>query len=189
MAVLNSILMWIFTESIYGSSICAVIVAFLAVKLERIFPRCPNPFILAAITFIVALFTLPSIPRYQFEKSTLADISSKPWVRVINQTKLGDVIEPLTWVSAPVGSFFLAMPFPEDVGLFRELSLRYKEENRAYNTRPSCENHMIQRTEINSEDKFRHMPTSSTKMTEFEINAYCNYDWKKERVAIKSVKA
>lgn len=178
--------MWIFTASIFGSVICAAVVFFISHKLSLIFPKFPDPTILTLVTFIVTLFTLSSIPRYQFEKSTLADISRKPWIRVINQTQWGDVTEPLTWISTPIGSFLFATPNPENIGGYRELSMRYKETPHIYNVRPSCENRIIQRSEIDKDGKFSPLAEDSTKMVEFEINAYCLYDWKKERDAIKS---
>lgn len=94
MEIITSIAKWLFLESIYGIAVIAVVVYFIAVGIKKVIPKSPNPVAVAALAFVAALFTLPSLPRYQFERESLAQIEGKEWIRVISKTNWGSIAEP-----------------------------------------------------------------------------------------------
>jgi len=107
--IVASIAKWLFFDSIIGILVIAAAVYFVATGIKRFIDNFPNPGVLAALVFIAGIFTLPSIPRYQFEKEALSQTDGKEWIRIINKTNLGSLIEPLTWFRAPVGSILMVM--------------------------------------------------------------------------------
>ena len=184
MTFLTSILTWIFTGSIFGPMIIAIIIFVIALGLGALIPKIPDPGILAGIAFILALMTLPSVPRYKFEKTTLSNISGKPWIRVIRETRWGAITEPLTWFNAPVGSFFLVMPESPELGGFREVSIRYEDESHIYHADPDCEQHVVQRSKADNEGMLRYSTDKPEKMSDSEATTYCTYDWTNEKAAL-----
>jgi len=143
MEIITSISKWLFLESIYGIAIVAAAVFLLSVGIKKIYSKFPNPVILAALAFFVALFTLPSLPRYQFESESLSQIEGKDWIRVINKTSWGSLTEPLTWFRTPVGSIFMVMPDDLIQNGYREVLLRYEEEPRIAMSKPYCRDSTI----------------------------------------------
>lgn len=160
MEIITSIEKWLFVESIYGIVVIAAAVYFIALGIKKIIPKSPNPGVLAAIAFVIALFTLPSLPRYQFESEALSQIEGKEWIRIINKTKWGSLTEPLTWFHAPVGSIFMVMPNSPIEGGYREVLLRYEEKPRITMSDPDCSEKTIHYSEPNSEGVFRYKTSS-----------------------------
>ncbi len=111
---------------------------------------------IAVPIFLICLFTLPSIPRYQFEREALSKIEGKDWIRVIDKTKWGSLTEPLTFIKAPVGSIFIVMPNSPIEGGFREVLMRYKEKPRVRMSDPDCTDHTILYSEPDSNGVFRY---------------------------------
>jgi hypothetical protein len=146
----------------------------------------PNPAVIAVPAFLVALFTLPSIPRYQFESESLSEIEGKAWIRVINKTKWGSLTEPLTWFYAPVGSIFVVMPNSPIEGGYREVLTRYEEEPRVRMSDPDCTDHTIMYSEPDSEGVFRYTSRKAKAMSEQERAIYCEYEWLKEKEALRA---
>src|SRR2546426_7569267 len=102
MNLLASVLTWLFVKTIYGVVGVAALVYVALRALRKTFPRLPEPAFIAAPLFLIGLFTLPSLSRYQFELDTLAKIEGKGWIRVVNRAKWGSLTEPLTWFRAPL---------------------------------------------------------------------------------------
>jgi len=186
MELASSMLSWVAFQSIYGIGAIAAAAYFLANGLKKISPRFPDPFIPAVLVFVLALFTLPSIPRYQFEKDTLADMEGKAWVRVISTTKIGDLVEPLTWFHTPIGSFFLVMPNSPMEGGFREMLLQYDEEPQIRMTDPGCMDGSIFYSAPDKEGVVRYTSVEPQRMSSQEISMYCDYDWSTEIEALRA---
>ncbi len=180
MEILTSIVKWLFLDSIYGIAVIAAFVYFVAFGINKIITKGPNPGVLAGLAFLIALFTLPSLPRYQFETESLSQIEGKEWIRVINKTQWGSLTEPLTWFNAPIDSIFMVMPNSPIEGGFREVLIRYEEEPRITMSDPDCSDKTIHYSEPDSEGVFRYTSRTSQAMNEQEIAIYCEYDWSKE---------
>lgn len=186
MEIIESIISWLFLETIYGIGVIAGVVYLLFSGIKKVLPKSPNPAALAALAFFVALFTVPSIPRYQFESESLSQLEGKNWIRVINMTKWGSVTEPLTWFSAPIGSIFMVMPNSPIEGGYREVLLRYDEEPEISMSNPDCKDKSISYAKPDSEGVFRYTSASAQPMNEQEISIYCDYDWSKEIEALRT---
>lgn len=186
MEIILSIINWLFTGSIYGIVIIAAVVYFITLALRKTIPKVPNPYIIATVSFFIALFTMPSIPRYQFEKESLAQIEGKAWMRVVHKTKLGSIAEPLTWIKAPIGSLFIVMPNRSIEGGYREVLLRYKEKPVIRMADPDCIDKTILYSEPDAEGVFRYTSLKADPMNEDELSIYCKYDWSKEKEALRS---
>jgi len=156
METITSIAKWLFFDSMYGIAAITAVIYPLAMAIRKVIPAMPNPAVIAVPTFLVALFTLPRIPRYQFESESLSQIEGKAWIRVINKRKWGSLTEPLTWFYAPVGSIFVVMPNSPIEGGYREVLMRYEEELRVTMSDPDCTDHTIMYSEPDSEGVFRH---------------------------------
>lgn len=185
MDIIVSIAKWLFLESIYGIAVIAAVVYFMAVGIRKIIPKSPNPGVIAALAFIAVLFTLPSLPRYQFESESLAQIEGKEWIRVINKTNWGSITEPLTWFRSPIGSIFMVMPNSPIEGGYREVLLRYEEKLRIKMSDPDCSEKTILYSEPDGEGVFRNTSRTSQPMNTQEFNIYCEYDWSKEKEALR----
>ncbi|MFQ5674189.1 MAG: hypothetical protein ACE5G9_13990 [Nitrospinales bacterium] len=126
------------------------------------------------------------MPRYQFEKESLSKIEEKEWIRVINKTNWGSITEPLTWFYAPVGSIFIVMPNGPVEGGFREILMRYGEDSRVTMSEADGTNHTILYSEPDHEGVFGYTSEKAQAMNEQEISIYCEYDWSKEKEALRA---
>lgn len=179
------IIKWLFFDTIYGIIAVAATVYFLAKVAKKTIPVIPNPAIIAVPIFIIGIFTLPSIPRYQFEREALSKIEGKDWIRVINKTKWGSLTEPLTFIKAPIGSIFIVMPSSPIEGGFREVLMRYKEKIRVRRSLPDCTDNTIMYTVPDSNGVFRYTSDYPKPMSEEELKMYCKDDWTKEKEALR----
>jgi hypothetical protein len=91
MDTLASIARWVLFGSVYGLFGVAALIYFLLKLVKRKVPRFPEPALVVVPLFIIGLLVLPSIPRYEFERSALSQVIGKPWIRVINQTQWGEI--------------------------------------------------------------------------------------------------
>lgn len=181
-----SILKWLFSETIYGIVAVAAVIYGIAWIIKRIVPKAPHPAAVAVLVGVVGLFTVPSIPRYLFEQEVLAQIEASPWVRVTNQYKSGDLIEPLTLIKAPVGSVTMVMPNDPITGGFREVVMRYDEEPTVAMVDPDCDHSTIHYSKPDDEGVFRYLTEAAQAMTEREHEIYCAYDWTREKEALRT---
>lgn len=185
MEIITSIVNWIFSGSIYGVAIIAGAVYLLGLAFKRVIPKVPDPAIFGGLAFVIALLTLPSIPRYQFERQALSLIQGKGWIRVMNKTTWGSMTEPLTWFNAPIGSMYIVMPNNPIEGGFREVLMRYEEEPQVAMIDPDCADMTIMRSRPDTEGVFRYTSKSPEDMTEKEISLYCEYNWAEEKTALR----
>lgn len=174
----------LFTKSIYGIAAITAVSYFIALGLKKIFPKSLDPGAIAVIFFFVALLTIPSIPRYKFESNSLSSIEGKDWIRVINKTKWGDLLEPLTWFNAPTGSIYIVMPNNPIDGGFRDVLFRYEEKPRVRISDPDCSDKTISYSEPDGNGIFRYSSKEALRMTDKEVQIYCEYDWSKEKEAL-----
>jgi hypothetical protein len=139
-----------------------------------------------APVFLIGLFTVPSLPRYQFERDTLEQLNGKDWIRVVNTTRWGDVLEPLTWVKTPIGSVTMLMPEAPDVGGFREIVVQYEKKPVVSLVEADCARSTIIYARPGKDNVFRYTTPSPTQMTPREKSWFCDYDWTREREAFRT---
>ncbi len=183
MEALGAVANWLFFDSIYGVLVLAAITYGVFWAVNCVVPKTPNPVLFAAAVFFLGLFTLPSIPRYQFERKVASQIEGKAWIRVVNRTRWGDLAEPLTLFAAPVGSFTLVMPNDPITGGYREVLMRYGEEPMVSLVTPYCKDLTVQYSRPDPKGVFRYTTARAQKMTKVERETYCQHDWTPEKKA------
>lgn len=186
MDLVISIAKWLFLESIYGIALIASAMYFIASGIKKVIPKAPHPIAIAALAFIVALFTLPSLPRYEFERESLAQIEGKEWIRIVKTTKWGSFTEPVTWLRAPIGSISMVMPNTPMEGGYREVLLRYNERPRIKMADPDCSQKTIFYSEPDGQGMVRYTSSTAQVMNAQEVSIYCDYDWSKEKEALRA---
>lgn len=186
MGALGAIAKWLFFDSIYGTVIIAAVTYGVFWAVRRAIPKMPNPAIFAVVVGLLGLFTLPSVPRYQFERKVASQIEGKAWIRVVNRTKWGDLTEPLTLVATPVGSFTLVMPNDPITGGYREVVMRYGEEPMVSMVEPDCKDFTVLYARPDPEGVFRYTTAGEQKMTKLEQETYCQHDWTPEKEALRA---
>jgi hypothetical protein len=100
------------SDNIYGFIPILAIVYGIFFLVKKLFSRFPDPLIFVVLTFFIGLFTLPSLPRYFFEEETIERYKNRSEWRLVNITRNGAIIEPLTWFNAPIGHFNFVTPIP-----------------------------------------------------------------------------
>ncbi len=183
MDFLSATLEWFFVTSIYGGVLIIAAIYLLAKGLKKKVKRFPNPEVIGGIAFLLAVFTMPSIPRYTFERQTLADIEGKDWIRIVETTRWGGIAEPLTWVNTPIGAFHIVTPELE-ANTFRETVLRYDDDHRVRIVTIYCDEREISISMPGAGGVFRYIENGRfAPMNDRDAKVYCNYDWSKEREA------
>jgi hypothetical protein len=104
---------------------------------------------------------------------------------VVNKTKWGSLTEPLTWIKTPVGSVTIIMPNSPIEGGYREVVMRYKEEPIISMVEPDCNDLKILYAQADEKGVFRYMTNTANKMNDNERQWYCEYDWSKEKEALR----
>lgn len=173
-------------KTIYGVVGVAAVVYVALRALRKPFPRLPEPAFIAVPVFLIGLFTVPSLPRYQFERDTLAKIEGKGWIRVVNRTNWGSLTEPLTWFRAPLGSITIVMPNSPIEGGFRQVTMRYEEAPAVAIVEPDCTTSTILYSRPDQAGVFRYATAAPVKMRDEEKKWYCQYDWSMEKEALRS---
>lgn len=185
MSFVVSVASWLFIHTIYGILGVAAVGYAISRALKKVWPRFPEPFAVAALVFVLGICTLPSIPRYQFQRETLAKIEGKEWLRVVSKAKWGSVTEPLTWVNAPLGSVTVVMPNLPTEGGFRQVTWRYEEEPTVSLIEADCGDSTIMYSRPDKQGVFRYATPSPVKMTGQEKGLYCEYNWANEKEALR----
>jgi hypothetical protein len=181
-----SFLNYFFVKTIHGIGAITVAVYGVFVALRKALPKLPHPAVIAGPVFLIALFTVASVPRYQFERDTMAKIEGKDWIHVVDKTKWGSLTEPLTWVRTPVGAVTIIMPnSPIDEGVFRQVTMRYEEKTRVFIVEPDCSALTIIYASPDKDGIFQYTSNSPSKMDAVEEKWYCQHDWTKEKEALR----
>ena len=97
-------------NSIYGVFPVVIISYFFFYILKKILRVMPEPYIFVGLIFFIYILTVPSYPRYKFEKDTIAQFDYQSEFKLVNKYKLGAFVEPLTLVNAPIGFFHFVSP-------------------------------------------------------------------------------
>jgi hypothetical protein len=175
--------------SVYGIVGSAALLYWVLGLTKRWATWIPDPTYVVVPLALVAIVTVPSIPRYRFESESLATIDASPWIRVVDKTKWGSLTEPLTLLRTPVGFFHLFMPDPMEAGNYREIILRYGEDPRVVLSEPDCTDGTVLRAEADGEGTFRYTSTQPMPMDPAEAILFCNSDWSTERAALRNAQA
>jgi hypothetical protein len=115
----------------------------------------------------------------------MSKIEGKDWIRVVDKTKWGSLTEPLTWIRTPVGSVTMIMPNSPIEGGYREVIMRYKEQPIISMVEPDCNDLNIWYAQPDKKGVFRYMTNTANKMNDNERQWYCEYDWSKEKEALR----
>ena len=107
---MSDLIKWLFFGSIYGAMGIAIALYFLLKHIRSSGDKDNVPLLSATAVVLIGIFILPSIPMYNFESDVLANIAGKPWVKIVNKSKVGSLTEPLTWFTSSVGSITLVSP-------------------------------------------------------------------------------
>ena len=183
---LTSLLTWLLLHTIYGIIGVATLLYVALRELRKRFPRAPAPMFVVGPVVLVGLLIVPSIPRYQFEKETLAKIEGKDWMRVVSTTRWGHISEPLTWVKTPIGSVTIIMPEPPVEGAFRQMTIRYEEEPLVFAVEADCAASKIIYARPDKNGVFRYTTPSPEQMNAQQRKWYCDYDWTREKEAFRT---
>jgi energy-coupling factor transporter transmembrane protein EcfT len=123
------------SRSLYGFlPILAVVYAVFFV-LRKAFKKLPDPGVFVALAFFIGIATIPSIPRYTFEKEVLSYYKNLDEFKLVDSAKWGALVEPLTLIKTPTGFFHFVGPldfYPFVFGLnnqrqFLSMIHRYEE--------------------------------------------------------------
>ena len=182
---------WFFTETIFGI-VALIAPVYLALKfLNKKWGKAPNADIIAVALFFLLILTVPSYPRFKFERDTRAFLSEQTHMRIINETKWGDLVEPITWFYTSVGSFQVVSPeplahSPEGYKTFKEIFFRYEEEPTIYLHDVNCNEKLINTSEHKPDGTFG-IIESSKELRDKDYETFCAYDWSKEIGAIQNM--
>lgn len=168
-----------FSGSIYLISIPLLVIYFLLEKLRKVFPRykrIPNPANAVAVCFVLSIFTLPSLPRYQFERDTLLKIDQAKHLKLLSSNQAGSLTEPLTWFRAPIYSVYLAGPKLGTESSFQTVRETYKQETEFGIVDAECGEMLISYSYADSKGTFRYVIQNET-MSEIEYQDFCEEDY------------
>ena len=179
---------WFLTQTIYGIIILILPIYGGAYLFKIFFPRFPSPFAVAAGCFILLIATVPSYPRYKFEKQVLSIMEESPHIKIIAKANYGDFTEPLTWFRAPLGFVHLVAPnHPIHVGGFRRVLMRYDEETEVTIEDPDCENLTIMVAAPDSKGVFRDTTNKRSPMSNEDKKLFCDTDWSSEHEKLRDL--
>lgn len=182
---MSGLIKWLFFESIYGATGISVAIYYLLKVVRKSDDKDNVPLVSAASVAIIGLLILPSIPMYDFESNVLATIADKPWMRVVNKSKVGSLTEPLTWFTSSIGSITIVSPGEALNPGFHVYSLTYNKKPLITLVEPECGDRIISYSKADSEGIYRADDKSSDlKMNDQEYDLYCKQDWTVEKKAI-----
>ena len=79
-----NIILWFFTETIFGIAAITAAIYSIAKILHNKINKFPEPELIAGLAFFLLLMTLPSYPRYKFEKETIEQFEKNKHFRLVN---------------------------------------------------------------------------------------------------------
>ena len=177
---------WFLTNTIYGISGVAVVIAGISYVFRKYFLWLPNHFAIGGIVLIILLFSVPTYTRYKFHEQVNDLLSRSPHVRVIRKEHWGDISEPLTWFFDFIGSIELVglNSFP-DPGYTR-LIMQYEGEPILFKEDPDCEDNTISISEPDIKGVFRYT-SWGIQMKPEDIILYCDTDWAPQKEALRDL--
>jgi hypothetical protein len=182
---MQMVLEWFLTGSIYGIALIAALAGAVAFVLSKLTQISINHFAVGVVVFVALLFTLPTYPRYKFDRDIQSNLLNAAHVHVINKTYWGAITEPVTWFMDFIGSVNLV--YPEGVlsgNSFRHVVMRYEEEPRVYAVTPTCNEKRKDVAEPDAKGVFRWTGWNK-KMTDEDFQLYCVKNWDIEKQAVR----
>ena len=179
---------WFFT-SVYGIGLVAAVTFFILNGLRGRREGDHVPAMVAVAIVVLGMTTLPSIPRYAFEDQIMATIQDKPWVKVVNKTKIGTLIEPLTWFNAPVGSISVVTPGDALTPGFHMVIFSYGQKEVAALVEPDCATRMIDYSYAGEDGIYRADEQFwNQRMSDKDYELYCKTDWTEARRQVNAAR-
>ena len=175
---------WFFTQTIYGVAALAALLYALAFALKKAVPKAPDPFAVAAIGFVLLLATVPSYPRFKFERDVLAMLEQSPHMKVVATTRNGDLLEPITWFHAPTGFVHAVGPNSPIEGGYRRIILRYDEDPVVTFEDPDCENFTNWVSAPDPVGTVRYTTRTPEPLSQADRELFCEMDWTAEQEAL-----
>ena len=155
--------------------------------LKKVFKKLPNPLIFAGLSFFICIFTIPSIPRYNFENNVLLKYKNAGEFKLVNSSKWGALVEPVTLFKTPIGFFHYVSPvthsswknFNENEEReFRSHIYRYSEPTRTQIINVHCSDMLISISEpIGGVYKYL---VFNEKMNDNQKKIYCKTNFQNE---------
>jgi hypothetical protein len=149
------------------------------------------PFYIAGGLIVLAFLNVPSIPRFLFERRILEKAASAPGIRLVNSSRWGDLLAPITWFYTPYGFFRFVGPFSpiEDIKgpnrTFRELIFAYGEEPHVYIREVFCDNGEYSIAAPDETGVFRILDKDWQKLSAEDKKVFCEEDWTKEQEELR----
>ena len=174
------------TQNIYGIALLLLPIYGIFWLLKRFVPRSPNPLGIVVILGFIGLSTLPSIPRYIFEKEILVKLDENKSLKLIKSAHWGAIEEPLTWFKAPIGSFYIVGPsgmlgtyYKKDSSenSFRTFLFRYEEDPVVLLVDATCKERTLHISSPDEKGVYRYLTLNEETMSDLQIKAYCEEDY------------
>ena len=181
---MGAVLKWIFIDTIYGVAAISSLTYAIFWAIKQVAPKAPSPIIVASAIGFLGLLIVPSLPRYLFQRDLLSQLEEQPWIRLTQQTRWGDLTEPLTWIWTPISAATLVMPNEPTIGGFTRVTARYGEKPIVEMADPDCDDFTIEYAAPDREGFFR--IGESKPITDQERQTYCFDDWTAEREALRT---
>lgn len=183
--------------TIYGVIAVVLTVYVALLVLKKLFPVITEKAIVTtlAISFVVSLFTLSSVPFYisshQIEKLTK---DMPEWVKVVDKKEERDILSPITLLYPPITKIVLTAP--SDGSILTEGSfVQYLLESDGMNVKNStrivevdCKSKIIRipaKWSEKGKDSFYYAAENSMPMIDAEIKTYCNSPWDQEKELLR----
>jgi hypothetical protein len=163
-------------------------IAWIAHKLSR---GSLLPFYIAGGLGALVFCTVPSVPRFLFEQRVLEQAASIPGIRLVNSTRWGDLVEPVTWFYAPYGAFRFVGPYSsiQDIKgpnrMFREFVLRYGEEPGIYVRQVFCDDGEYSIAAPDEDGEFRIIAKDWPELSAEDRRPFCEEDWTEEKKELR----
>ena len=172
------------SSNIYAWLPILVVVYVISAGLKKIFNKSPNPSIFLMLTFVIGIFTVPSIPRYLFESEILSQYKDSGEFKLVNKANWGALIEPITLIKTPIGFFHFVSPISQPIlgydkdrarNEFRSHIYRYDEEPVYQIVDADCSDNTITISEP-VDGVFRYI-TWDEEMVGYQKRTYCETDY------------
>ncbi|UVK56352.1 hypothetical protein DBIPINDM_002950 [Mesorhizobium sp. AR02] len=129
---------------------------------------------------MIAMVTLPTVPRYVFHFGVLSEISRRPWVYASDRAYAHEVFEPLTLISPPLTAVTYTAPSWTTQN-FEQVVRRYGQEDELALIQADCDKHTVWIAQPDSSGAFRYGAYSPGDMSPDAIGLFCKKDWKAAR--------
>jgi energy-coupling factor transporter transmembrane protein EcfT len=172
------------SQNIYGFIPILGLIYALFFLLKKVFKKLPNPVYFVVLTFIVCIFTIPSIPRYTFENGVISKYKNAGEYKLVDSANWGAIVEPITLINTPIGFFHFVSPsslsFLGDVKSnkekgYRSQIYRYNEPVITQIIDANCANMKISISEPR-ENVFKYISFNES-MNANEQKIYCKTDY------------